>query len=492
MQKDTSGLYSAFLAKDARFDGRFFVGVSSTGIYCRPVCRARMPKKENCTFFSSAAEAEQAGYRPCLLCRPELAPGMSAVDASTSLARRAARMMEENCGTGEKLECYAARLKCTGRHLRRVFEEEFHVSPIQYMQTCRLLLAKTLLADTTLSVVDVAMASGFGSLRRFNDAFKRKYHLVPSDIRKKTKAEKQKNAAITIALGYRPPYLWENLLRFLEARAIAGVEMVRGSIYYRTVCLPDAGQNPATGWIAVSNSEERHVLEVSLSESLLPVLPQVLGKIRNMFDLYCDPEAVFASLAVMNDIRENLCRKGTRLPGCFDPFEMSVRAILGQQITVKAASTLAERLAVRFGSPVETPIEGLTRLFPSPERLAGLEGPPERHLGPLGIIGVRASAIAALADAVARREIRFETCHDPEQEMRNLQAIKGIGAWTASYIAMRAMAWPDAFLATDSGVRHALPGHTPRELSAMAERWRPWRSYATINLWNSMHADAAS
>lgn len=373
MQKDTSGLYSAFLAKDARFDGRFFVGVSSTGIYCRPVCRARMPKKENCTFFSSAAEAEQAGYRPCLLCRPELAPGMSAVDASTSLARRAARMREENCGQGKSWNAMPP-----GSSVRDVICAAYLKRNFTYRQysTCRHAGCCWQNAFGGYDIVRRGRRHGirFRESAPIQRCLQKKIPPRSQRYSQKNEGRKQKNAAITIALGYRPPYLWENLLRFLEARAIAGVEMVRGSIYYRTVCLPDAGQNPATGWIAVSNSEERHALEVSLSESLLPVLPQVLGKIRNMFDLYCDPEAVFASLAVMNDIRENLCRKGTRLPGCFDPFEMSVRAILGQQITVKAASTLAERLAVRFGSPVETPIEGLTRLFPSPERLAGLEG----------------------------------------------------------------------------------------------------------------------
>lgn len=488
MHGNYPGLYSAFCAKDPRFDGRFFVGVSSTRIYCRPVCRARTPKEENCAFFSSAAEAEQADYRPCLLCRPELAPGMSIADASASLAKRAARMIEENCGSGERLEQFAHRLHCTGRHLRRVFEEEFHVSPVQYLQTCRLLLAKNLLTDTKLRVVDIAMAAGFGSLRRFNDAFKEKYHLTPGDIRKRMSTTKREDAELKVSLGYRPPYRWKEMLRFLKGRAIAGIDLVRGDAYYRTVCLANTRRMPVTGWIAVSNNEAEHILEVSLSESLLSVLPQLLGKVRNMFDLYCDPEAVFESLSSMNAIRENLCMKGTRLPGCFDSFEVSVRAILGQQVTVKAAGTLAERLVSRFGIPVATVVEGLSRIFPPPEYFAGLDGPLEQRLGPLGITASRAGAIEALAKALARREICLDGCSDPEQETRKLMGIRGIGTWTANYIAMRAMAWPDAFLETDAGIRHALPRYSPRELRIMAEQWRPWRSYAAVNLWNSLHA----
>lgn len=486
IQNSHSGLYAAFCAKDPRFDGRFFVGVSSTKIYCRPVCRAKMPKEENCTFFASASEAELAGYRPCLICRPELAPGMSITDASTSLAKRAARMIEENCGSGESLEQLAARLGCTDRHLRRVFEEEFHVSPVQYLQTCRLLMAKNLLTDTNLQVIDVAMASGFGSLRRFNDVFMGKYHLTPTQLRKRMSKAKRKDTEIKVSLGYRPPYRWEEMLHFLQERAIPGVEVIEGGSYYRTVHMLQAKKAPVTGWIGVSHGESKHVLQVTFSESLLPSLPQVLGRVRNMFDLYCDPDTIYESLSAMNCIHPNLCVKGMRVPGCFDPFEMSVRAILGQQITVKAAGTLAGRIASKYGDPVQMPIAGLTKTFPTPERLANLPGKMEDCLGTLGVIATRARAIEALARLVLEKKIEFDKCHDSEEEMQKLLEIKGIGQWTASYIAMRAMAWPDAFLETDVGIRCALPGRSPEELRNMAEHWRPWRSYATINLWNSL------
>ncbi|MFT4107026.1 MAG: AlkA N-terminal domain-containing protein [Lacrimispora sp.] len=484
--KNDVGLYAAFKAKDVRFDGRFFMGVSSTGIYCRPVCGARMPKAENCTFYSSAAEAEHAGYRPCLVCRPELAPGVSITDASSVLAQRAARMLEEHCGNGEKMEVLAGQLGCTGRHLRRVFMAEYHVTPIQYLQTCRLLLAKKLLTDTNLPVIDVAMASGFGGLRRFNDSFKEHYHLTPTDLRKKMSKEKRQSDNITVYLGYRPPYRWNEILRFLENRSIPGVDFVRDNMYFRTVHIVSSKKEDIYGWVRISHILEKNVLGVTIGETLLPVLPQVLGKIRNMFDLYCEPETIYQALSTMNDIRPGLCLPGTRLPGCFDPFEMSVRAILGQQITVKAASTLAGRIVMAFGTPVQTGIDGLFRAFPTPENIAALEGPIENHLGPLGVIASRAKTIAALAKAFIQEEINFGFCPEPEEEMKKLLLIPGIGNWTAQYIAMRTMAWPDAFLETDVGIKNALPGYTPKELLNIAEQWRPWRSYATLNLWNSL------
>lgn len=488
MVNNDTGLYAAFKARDPRFDGRFFVGVSSTGIYCRPVCRARMPKAENCTFFTTAAEAEQAGYRPCLLCRPELAPGTSITDASSELARRAARILEQHCGNGEHLEELAGQLGCTGRHLRRVLMAEFHVTPVQYLMTCRLLLAKNLLTDTNLPVIDVAMAAGFGSLRRFNGAFKEHYHLTPTDLRKGRSREKKNSSNITVYLGYRPPYRWDEMLGFLEARSIPGVDFVKDGMYWRTAHVVNSKKESVFGWVKVGNHAGKHVLGITISETLLPVLPQVLGKIRDMFDLYSDPDIIYQALSSMNHIRPGLCVPGTRLPGCFDPFEMLVRAVLGQQITVKAASTLAGRIVERFGIPVETGMDGLTHVFPTPEKLLLAGEPLENHLGPLGVIASRSRTISALANACVKEEVKFGFCPHPEEEMKKLLSINGIGSWTAQYIAMRTMSWPDAFLETDVGVKKALPGYTPKELLHLAEQWRPWRSYATMNLWNSISA----
>lgn len=486
MNTSSSGLYAAFKSKDARFDGRFFVGISSTGIYCRPVCRARQPKEENCTFYHTAAEAEQAGYRPCLLCRPELAPGTSITDATANLVYRAARMLEEKCGSGQSIEEIAARLGCTDRHLRRVFTAEYNVSLVQYLQTCRLLLAKNLLTETKLSVLDVALAAGFGSLRRFNHLFKMHYHLTPTDLRKRVSEEKEGSSDITLALGYRPPYPWEEMLKFLSGRAISGVDMVKDREYLRTAHFTTAEGKDIYGWVRIGHRPNKNALSVTVSASLLPILPQVLARIRRLFDLYCDPEAVYETLQVMNEIRPGLCVLGTRVPGCFDAFEMAVRAVLGQQITVKAASTLAARIVAAFGTPIQTGIDGLTHIFPSPGDLLALDGTMEDNLGPLGVIKSRSRTIHALAKAFADKSIEFDLPSQPEDEMKKLMEIPGIGSWTAQYIAMRSMQWPDAFLETDAGVKKALPQYTPKELLTMAEAWRPWRSYATVNLWNSL------
>lgn len=537
---DNRAWYAAFKAKDARFDGRFFVGVSSTGIYCRPVCRARLPKATNCTFYKTAAEAERAGFRPCLLCRPERAPGVAGmdaygavivdmpgaapldapgvagmdapdvapvdasgvapVDATVSLARKAARLLEEHCGNGHPLKEIVRRLGCSDRHLRRAFAAEYKVSPVQYLQTCRLLLAKNLLTDTLLSITDVAMAAGFGSLRRFNGLFKKQYGLAPTALRRQagsaqvignraSDAKASGNRAgdnnVTLLLGYRPPYLWERMLDFLARRAIPGVETVVSREYARTVRFTNADKD-VPGWVRVTHRPSKNALAVSLDAALLPVLPQVLAGMSHLFDVRCDPSAVYETLAAMNSIKPGLCVPGTRLPGCADPFEMAVRAVLGQQITIKAARTLAGRLAERYGTPIDTGFDGLTRTFPSPGVIIALEGPIADHLGPLGITGSRARAIAGLAQAFASGELDFARCEPPETQMRTLMTIPGIGPWTAQYIAMRAMAWPDAFPHTDYGVIKALAPLSGGEIVKTAEAWRPWRSYATINLWNSL------
>ena len=478
--------YAAFKAKDARFDGRFFVGISSTGIYCRPVCRVKTPKKENCAFYPSAAAAEEAGYRPCLKCRPELAPGLAPIDALPGLARRAALMMD-NDGLGDSnLPELAEALGVTDRHLRRAFHSEFGVAPVRYLQTRRLLLAKNLLTDTSLPIIDVALAAGFGSLRRFNDLFKKHYRLAPTALRKQTgDAPARSEDSFTLRLGYRPPYEWDRMLDFLAGRAIGGVEAVSGGVYRRTLALSGGGREHR-GWIGVSHAPEKNALKITVAANLLPVLGPVLARVRALFDLHCNPVDIYESLAAMNEIRPGLCRPGTRLPGCFDPFEMAVRAVLGQQITVKAARTLATRLAAAFGREVATPFEGLTHTFPSPETIAALEGAAADHLGPLGVIGARARSISALASAMASGDIKLSPRADGAEQRRKLSALPGFGPWTVEYVAMRALGQTDAFPHTDYGVKKALEGLTAKEILAAAEQWRPWRSYATVNLWNSL------
>lgn len=486
-QSTSHAWYAAFKAKDARFDGRFFVGVSSTGIYCRPVCPAKLPKEENCTFYETAAAAEQAGYRPCLICRPELAPGSAPIDAASALVRKAAQLLEENCGNGQNIEEYVHQLGCSDRHLRRVFTTELKVSPVQYLQTCRLLLAKNLLTDTNLSIIDVAMAAGFGSLRRFNALFKKQYRLSPTALRQQAVGQKEHgNYSVTLTLAYRPPYQWRQILEFLGQRTIPGVEVVTDDVYTRTVHYVNKEKKHFYGWLRVGHLPQKNALLVTVSFNLLPALTHILARVRSLFDLYCYPDAIYETLSVMNTIKPNLCILGARLPGCFEPFEMVVRAILGQQITVKAASTLAGRITKTFGTVVETGIEGLSHVFPSAHAIAALGSDIANHLGPLGVTKTRSATIYALAQKIVNNEVALTWCTQPEEEIKQLMAIPGIGAWTAQYIAMRAMGYPDAFLHTDLGIKKALAPLTAKEILATAEAWHPWRSYATINLWNSL------
>jgi AraC family transcriptional regulator of adaptative response / DNA-3-methyladenine glycosylase II len=384
------------------------------------------------------------------------------------------------------LEEIAEELGRSGRHLRRAFAAEYNVSPVQYLQTCRLLLAKNLLTDTNLPVLEVAMTAGFGSLRRFNDLFKKRYRLSPTALRKRLPDDKRPGDEITLELGYRPPYLWDKTLSFLAGRSIAGIEVAAFGEYTRTVRLKNAEGKQIYGWLRVGHAPNNNALRVTVSESLLPALPLVLARVKHMFDLYCDPSAVYETLHIMNEIKPGICSKGARVPGCFDPFEMSVRAVLGQQITVKSANTLAARIVEKYGTPVQTGIEGLTRVFPSPENVLAMGDSIGDNFGVLGVTAIRSRTIYELARALSVGDIDLGLPAQPEEEMKKLTAIRGIGSWTAQYIAMRAMEWPDAFLETDAGVKKALPGHTPKELLIIAEAWRPWRSYATINLWNTL------
>lgn len=420
-------------------------------------------------------------------CRPELAPGFSPTDASQTLARLAAKLLEENCGSIESLEQVAEHLGCTDRHLRRIFNEEYHVSPVEYLQTCRLLLAKNLLTDTNLSITNVAMASGFGSLRRFNDLFKKQYRLAPTALRRqKSKTSEQIGQDVTLTLSYRPPYEWDKLLFFLSVRAVPGSELVSGGAYYRTVRLASKGKKEVYGWIKVENVAEENALNVTVSASLLQVLPKVLSRVKHLFDLNCDPNVIYERLRFMDEVKPGICVLGTRLPGCFDPFEMAVRAVLGQQITVKAASTLAGRLNQAYGTPVQTGVPGLTHLFVTAQELSDVGSTIVDKLRTLGIVFTRANTIFTLAQALAEGAIVLDTGADPQKTMQQLMELPGIGAWTAGYIVMRTLGWTDVFLETDHGIQKVMAPRSRREILDLAESWRPWRSYATVNLWNSI------
>lgn len=478
-------LYQAFRSRDVRFDGQLFVGVSSTGIYCRPVCTAMMPRYENCTFFGSAAEAERAGYRPCLICRPEMAPGLSTVDASENLARRAAMMLREYCSTGEGVERLAARLGYTDRHLRRVFEEVYHVTPVQYLQTCRLLLSKSLLTDTALPVAQVARASGFGSVRRYNQLFRERYGLTPTDLRKRRRRRQLGDMGFSVRLGYRPPYRFEPLLAFFRGRALAGVEVVGDDFYSRAVRMPDSDGVMLEGWIRVENEPGSDTLRLTMSETLLPVLSQVVARVRRQFDIDCDPMSVQEQLRTLDEVVPGIAIPGTRLPGCFDPFETVCRAVLGQQVSVVAANRIAARIVAAFGAHVETGVDGLERVFPTPGEMLALD-PIEDALGELGVIRSRSRTIRALAELIVSGELEIGPDANTGEQMERLLSVKGIGPWSTGYIAMRTLGYTDAFLETDAGVRHMLPGLSPRERLELVEGCRPWRSYAVMCLWNAL------
>jgi AraC family transcriptional regulator of adaptative response / DNA-3-methyladenine glycosylase II len=480
---DPNICYAAVKARDSRFDGRFFVGVRSTGIYCRPICSVRLPKKENCTFYISAAAAEKAGYRPCLKCRPELAPGLAPVDAVARLARSAALVLEENGHLYLSLAELASKLGVTDRHLRRAFFAEFGVSPLQYLQSRRLLLAKSLLTDTSLPITEVAFAAGFGSIRRFNDVFRRFYRLTPGALRKGGGQKGGAEGEITLLLGYRAPYDWDGILSFLAERAIPGVESVEGGKYCRTAGVRSGGENYC-GYLAVGNLPKKNSLSVTLARGLLPILSKILSKVRNMFDLNCRPDQVYAQLATLNDLLPGLCKPGRRIPGCFDSFEMAARAVMGQQVTVKAARTLAGRLAQSCGRKIDLPFAALSHIFPAPEEILGSAGARGDDLAAIGLTRAKARAIYVLAENIFAGRLSLSPTAYPEEEaVRLIKEMPGFGDWTAKYIAMRALGCPDAFLPTDLGVRKTFPGLSTQELLALAEAWRPWRAYAMLNIW---------
>ena len=470
---DPISCYRALSTHDARFDGRFFVGVSSTRIYCRPVCRVRTPKADHCRYFPSAAAAEVAGYRPCLRCRPELAPGYASVDATGRLAEAAVAMIDGGVLEDGGLEHLAGRLGVTSRHVRRIFERSFGVTPVEYAQTQRLLLAKRLLTDTTLPVTEVALASGFNSIRRFNALWKQRYRMPPGRLRRESAATAAP-AVMRFELAYRPPYQWPALLAFLAARAIAGVEDVRGNVYRRTVAI-DHRESTHAGWIAVQPSPRRPALVLEVAPTLARVVPLVLARVRHAFDLACHPDEI---LAALGDLAAR--SPGLRVPGTVDGFELAVRAVVGQQISVRAARTLLGRIASRFGTPLEDAPEGLSRIFPPAQRIAAA---PPRELQALGVLPARAQTLVALARAVASDGLDLTPGAPLDATRARLLELPGIGPWTAEYIAMRALGWPDAFPAGDHAVQKALRTTRAAEAQARSQAWRPWRAYAVMHLW---------
>ena len=500
--------YLALQARDARFDGCFFTGITSTGIYCRPVCRVRTPKRENCRFFEQAAQAEQAGFRPCLRCRPEIAPRAaggtaandagvwSMQDAKRMLAVQAARLFDSPEGWGDAapgVQRLAQRMGVSDRHLRRVFEAQWGVSPLQYLQTRRLLLAKQLLTDTLLPVTEIARLSGFASLRRFHAAFAQHYGLNPTQLRRSdSRALPIAPQGIRVRLAYRPPYDVDAMLQFFATRQIDGIETVTRERQLRqfgkTVRIA-LGSQVYTGWLLARfelTEPAQYRVELLLSDSLRAVLPVMMARVRDLFDLDADPHAI-------NGVLHSRFPEGDglRVPGSLDGFELAVRAVLGQRISVAGARTLTARLVQTFGAAIETPIEGLNRLFPSPAALASASGDA---LGQLGIIKQQQVALHAIAGAVLAQRLPLHAGADFDSTLHTLCALPGVGDWTAQYIAMRALRWSDAFPAGDVALHKALgvqDEHQPSKAAqALAQAWQPWRSYAVIRAWASMpHSD---
>lgn len=474
MNGDHTLWYAALKARDPKFDGRIFVGVSSTGIYCRPVCGARTPKAENCHFYPSAAAAERDGYRPCLKCRPELAPGLSVVDLSGRYIQVAVQLIEQGFLNQHSCADLAARLGISARQLRRIFAASFGASPIVYAQSSRLLQAKRLLMDTRLPLAEVALGAGFSSLRRFNELFSARYRMTPSSLRAQSAGQEE---GLALFLSYRPPYDWRWMMAFLAARAVSGVDCVTAEGHYLRSLRAGCGDTAAWGWIRVAPEEKRARVRVHIAPALMRHVPEVLRRVRQLLDLDADPQAILNDLGTLAAEHP-----GLRLPGCVDAFEQSVRAILGQVVSVRMAARLAGEVARRWGTAVDTPFADITHLFPTAQTLAQVA--PE-ELKSIGIPLRRAASITLLAAAVCAGRLKLENVLDIEGQIAALTAIPGIGTWTATYVAMRAWNWPDAFLQGDYLIKQRFPGMTPGAIVRYAERWRPWRAYATLHLWHN-------
>lgn len=478
MDLDPSVCYRAVRARDVRYDGRFFTCVKTTGICCRPICPASPPKIENCSFLTTAAAAQQAGFRPCLRCRPESSPDLDAWRGTSATVSRALKMIEGGALDDGDIASLAGRLEIGERHLRRLFRRHVGAAPVTVAQTRRVLLAKQLIHQTDLSMVEVALASGFGSVRRFNETFQLLYHRPPSELRRHATAASPA-PEISLLLPYRPPYDWEAMIHFLEARAIAGLEAVMKNTYSRVIELRDV-----TGSITVAHAPDQSALRVAVRFPRLNALSVIIARIRRMFDLSAEPGSIASALSsdpVMAPLV--LARPGLRVPGAWDGFEIAVRAVLGQQITMKAATQLASRVVSAVGTQVTDRIDmpGLTHAFPRPERFNA------NTLADLGIPRARAAAVVGVATALSADAHLFDPRRDLAEAVARLRNLPGIGEWTAQYIAMRALGESDAFLAGDVAVqrRFASDGRRPTasELLVRAERWRPWRAYAVLHLW---------
>ncbi|MEN3296451.1 MAG: AraC family transcriptional regulator [Burkholderiales bacterium] len=473
---DRESCYRALAARDTRFDGVFFTGVKTTGIYCRPVCTVKTPRESSCSFFTTAAAAEAAGFRPCLRCRPELAPYALQQNLAHAVWQRIAAGAL-NDGDVERL---AEEVGLSSRQLRRVLLQHFGVTPVELAQTQRLLFAKKLLQETRLPMADIAYAAGFGSVRRFNALFARRYGIAPTAIRRAmVNAEAGAPDALTLRLAYRPPFHWQRIVQYLSGRAIPGVEAAQKEAYLRSVRIGDA-----TGWIRVSHLPAKHQLELSVAPTLATVLMPLLARVRAQFDLDANPAVIEAHLRQDPLLEAHIeSMPGLRVPGAFDTFELAVRAVLGQQVSVAGATTLSGRLIARFGEPIETPFANITHHFPRAELLASTDA---ALIAQIGLPATRAQTIRNLAQFAAQGGLQMQPGMTLEEAISRLKGVRGIGDWTAHYIALRALRFPDAFPAGDLGLQKAATEAgrlTENQLMARAAGWSPWRAYAALILW---------
>ncbi len=479
----------ARLSRDPRFDGLFFTAVTSTRIYCRPVCPAPAPRPRNITYYPSAASAEAAGFRPCLRCRPELSPADGAWRRGDDAMARALKLIDAGALAAQPLSELAQRVHLGERQLRRLFVERLGATPSGVHATRRLLFAKQLLTETALPVTEVALAAGFGSLRRFNTVFRDAYRMAPRDLRRREPA--QGGDTLTLRLAYRPPYDFAATLDFLRTRALPGVEVVDADAYLRVIA--PLGDGEPGAWLRVARwAGNSHALQLQLHGAPPSRLLEIVGRVRRMFDLDADPRTIATALSASPRLRPLLRRHpGLRVPGGWDGFEIAMRAVIGQQVSVAGARTVAARLAQRFGEPLATtPAPGLTHLFPSPQALA------DADLADIGLTRARAQTLRTVARAVIDGQVDFRRESTLDDFVARWTALPGIGPWTAHYIAMRALGHPDAFPADDLVLQRALPGDgsrlSGRALDAQSQAWRPWRAYAAIHLWRDATQPAST
>ncbi|HEX7885171.1 MAG TPA: AlkA N-terminal domain-containing protein [Phenylobacterium sp.] len=472
----------AFQTRDARFDGRIFAGVKTTGIYCRPICPARTPQPRNMTFYPTAAAAQEAGYRPCLRCRPEASPDLGAWRGTSNTVSRALALIEGGAMDAGDVDALASRLGVGERQLRRLFRQHLGASPVTVAQTRRVLLAKQLIQETRLPMSEVALASGFGSVRRFNETFQQLFGRPPGELRRSRKEETPAADGIIVRLPYKPPYDWDAIIRFLSDRAIPGVERVEPGRYARTLAID------GTCGVVIVTPRQDSGLQADIRFPKLSALPAVIARIRRVFDLSADPTLIGAHLSQDPVLAARVAaRPGLRAPGAWDGFELAVRAVLGQQITVSAARGLAAKLVAAYGAPIEDSAAaelGLTHVFPTPERLIG------QDIAALGMPRARGAALEALARTVAADPTIFTPRADLDSAIAALKVLPGVGEWTAQYIALRELREPDAFPQADIGLMRAMADDdgvrpTADQLLARSQAWRPWRAYAAQHLWAS-------